>query len=437
MTSAPDPYGDAGGQEPEPVASRRPMLWWDIAVPAVLVLLAGFAGVLSEPGTARDALWLCAPAAALGLWYAVAGRAMVRRGVDDQPVRRIDIVTLVFLVVLVGAAVAEEPTYASVQAIGYPIIWTRVARYRDAVLWSLALALAVGVGFLGSIAHEATASGVLEIVAIVVLSFVFALAMGTWITRIFARGEGYRRLLTQLRQSQSEVTALHEEAGAAAERERLSRELHDTLTQTLVGMVMLGEQAQRAIDTGDVARAQDRVARVNAAAREAVTEARALVATTQPLGDGGLEDAIERVADRLRADTGLTVTCALRGDGSTVGREREVVLLRAVQEGLANARKHAGASHVRITLERAAATAALTIEDDGRGPRPIEPGGFGLSGLADRVRAVGGTVAFGPADGPHDAPGARLEVRLERCVPEAAEDDRSDADGASGERIDA
>ena len=142
--------------------------------------------------------------------------------------------------------------------------------------------------------------------------------------------------------------------------------------------------------------------------------------------------ALERVSVRLREDTGLDVRCDL--SPVRVDREREVVLLRAAQEGLANARKHARARTVFVWLREEEGAAVLTIDDDGVGPggavmlapqpQPEFPGpltpspdaplpaagvhGFGLEGLRDRVRLAGGEVVFGPrVEG-----GSRLDVRV-------------------------
>ncbi|WP_083451474.1 sensor histidine kinase [Leucobacter celer] len=392
---------------------RRPLLWWDLGVAATVAVMGviGYLDVVldEDPGSLLDLATTLGVLALLVVWYLCLGRSALRRAVCEEPARPSDLVYLSVLVLIVGAATAILPSYATLQALAYPMIWTIIARYRDAVIWSAVLALAVGAGFLLAFERHGVLAGFGEASAIVVLSFTFAVVMGTWISRIFAQGERYRALAEQLRASQAEVAALSEQAGAGRERDRLSRELHDTLTQTLAGLVMLSEQAQRALDSGDAERARDRLSRVGEAAREAVGEARALVATTQPLGDGGLEAAIERVAARLSADAGLRVECAL--DTVSLDREHQVVLLRAAQEGLANARKHARASRVLLTLTAPAeGGVVLLVEDDGVGPDPerMRLGGFGLSGLAERVREVGGEVRFGEAG----AGGARLEVRL-------------------------
>lgn len=434
--------------------ARRPLLWWDVGVGALTLLLCvpGGAGALDWADSAagaggRIALNLSV-LVAFALLYVVLGRGALLRGMRDaQPDARTRIF-LALLVLTLGAAVFVEPSYATLQALAYPMAWVIVPTYRAAVAWSGALAAAIGVGSGIAYVRVGIEYPIWTAVVISALSFGFSVILGTWISRIFAQTEKYRAIADELRRSQREVAALSTEAGVLKERERMSRELHDTLTQTLAGLVMLSEQASRALDAGDASRTRDRLERVESAARDAVTEARALVATTQPLGDGGLEAAIERVVTRMAADTGIEIVCTLDG-AATLSRESQVVLLRATQEGLANARKHSRATRVEVTLTHEPnGDARLRITDNGIGPaasvlpaglgaaaagaagvsaaaagaagvsRPAAgagstaaaAGGFGLSGLAERVREAGGEVAFVPGEGG----GARLEVLLRR-----------------------
>ncbi|WP_427870306.1 sensor histidine kinase [Leucobacter luti] len=404
---------------------RYPVLWWDIAVVGVLVFLGAVGLVNAEdPRSVHPALVL-APLVAFLVVYVVLGHAALRRVAWEQQAVRADLVYLVLIVVIAGAAAAVDPSFATLQAVCFPMLWVIVDEYRSAISWSVGLAVAVAVGSIVSYERRGSDYPVLSALLIAALSLAFAIAMGTWITRIFERSEAHRQLAEKLQSSQAEVAALSQEAGASAERERLSRELHDTLTQTLAGLVMLTEQADRALAAGDTPRAAERIDRVGAAARAAVVEARALVATTQPLGEGGLAASIERVAARIAADTGLAVECRIAP--LELDRELQVVLLRAAQEGLSNVWKHADARRVEVSLaadgDGAGPGARLVVEDDGRGPAGHDgaaaagaqeaaslaaPAGFGLSGLADRVRAAGGSVEFGPRDGG----GARLEVRV-------------------------
>lgn len=389
----------------------RPMLWWDIAFAAMILLMTGVA--IADAWPSLRPLWFTIGAlAVLLIGYLAVGRAALHRAGRGLEVSAGGYAFVVLVIVVIGSATAVVPSFATMQTLGYPVIWWLLDRYRDTVLASGVLALSVGTGSWAAYLRAGADDPVLPAVTVAALSFVFAVAMGTWISRIFERGEQYRALAEQLRTSQAEVAALSAEAGASAERERISRELHDTLTQTLTGLVMLGEQVDRALDGGQVDHARERLARVQAASRAAVEEARALVATTHPLGDGGLEQAIQRVAASLSDDAGLAVRCEL--EPLSLDRDRQVVLLRATQEGLANARRHAQANTAVVTLSRDGEVARLTVEDDGLGPQgdpeatETPPSGFGLRGLQDRVRLIGGEMRFGPSAGR----GSRLEVRV-------------------------
>lgn len=400
----------------------RPLRWWDLACAGVLIftgVVAVIDAVSGEPHWAGSAAvgWrvaiLLAPIPLIAAHYATLGREPILRGSSGSPIATRGGVFLALLLALLVISAFIDPMYAMLQAIAYPIVWTIAHEYRTAVMWCLAVALAIGAGlYLGLVTKDPEVA-LLTSLLTSIISLVFAIAMGTWISRIHDRGESYRELAKQLDRSRGEVAALSEAAGAAAERERMSRDLHDTLTQTLTGLVMLAEQTERALDADDETRARDRLTRVAVAARAAVAEARALVATTQPIGEGGLVASIERVANTLRADTGLEVELEVdyRPEQLALDREREVVLLRAAQEGLANARKHSGARRVAVFLSsRADGGARLIVDDDGRGSEPERTGGgFGLTGIADRVRSVGGEMSFGARRGG----GSRLEVGLD------------------------
>ncbi|MFZ1382789.1 MAG: histidine kinase [Scrofimicrobium sp.] len=398
-------------------SSARPLRWWDLGViSAVLVvavilvfeIAAGAPGWGASLSPVIRAVAVFFPLVAFGVLYLFLGRKVLVWAMLGNSPGRNSHMFLVLAIAAVALGTFCSPMYAVLQAIAYPMVWVVVREYRASVVWSLAVAVSVGLGIFVGIAIVDVNAAIAPALITAPMSFLFAVAMGTWMTQVTEKGERYRETAELLRQTQAEVAALSEAAGASAERERLSRELHDTLTQTLTGLVMLNEQAGRAFDSGDTLRARDRIARSTSAAREAVAEARALVATTQPLAAGGLLTSIARVAARMREDTGLNVECDL--EQVTLDRERETVLLRAVQEGLANARRHARATRVRVSIAPAdGGGAVLTVEDDGVGPiGDGAPGGFGLSGLADRVRLVGGKVSFGPGL----VSGSRLEVSL-------------------------
>ncbi len=137
-------------------------------------------------------------------------------------------------------------------------------------------------------------------------------------------------------------------------------------------------------------------------ARDALAETRSLVAGSAPVElNAGIAPALTRLGERFTRETGVEVTTTCTIDPSApLGRDTEVVLLRFAQEGLANVRKHAGASSARLELAVEAEEATMRVIDDGRGFDPATVSdGFGLSGLRDRVALVGGSVSVDGTSG--------------------------------------
>ncbi|WP_336653459.1 MULTISPECIES: sensor histidine kinase [unclassified Leucobacter] len=411
----------------------KALRWWDLAVAGVSIFVAyALIGsrIMGDPSMQGSWFWVGAAAwAALVVVYLAIGRTALLRSALDLPARPADAAFVVALVAATALATSAYPGLAVIQAVGYPMIWVLLRRYPAAVAGSIALAAAVGAGMCVSSGRMGDPQPWIGSSVTALLSLGFAIALGTWISRISHEGERQRRLVAELTEAQHEVARLSTEAGASAERERLSRELHDTLTQSLAGLVMLAEQAGRALDAGETERGRERIARVEAAARGAVAEARAIVASARPLGDGGLEAVLTRAAERLAEDAGLEVRCDFDSD-APLGREQQVVLLRVAQEGLSNARRHARATSVLVRLRGLSGDRVeLAVVDDGvgptgAGPRGADPGaaaadaagtadpnpsgqatsgellsGYGIAGLRERVELAGGELVFAAAPG--------------------------------------
>jgi signal transduction histidine kinase len=276
---------------------------------------------------------------------------------------------------------------AIMQAVAYPLLWVLARSLRGAVLLNVALAFAVGIGFWVSTGDLAQAA------LTVALSLGFSLALGIWITSIAERSEERQRLLDELTATQDRLAAVSRDSGIASERERLAREIHDTIAQDLTGLVLLAQQARRDLGAGDPAAVDERLALIEENAAMALAETRALVAATAPvsLTTGGLREALDRLAERTTRETGIGVTVA--GDASGLDRADEVVLLRCAQEGLANVRKHSGARNATLEVSVGPHGARLTVRDDGHGFDADVPwSGFGLGGMRDRLALVGGTL---------------------------------------------
>lgn len=240
-------------------------------------------------------------------------------------------------------------------------------------------------------------------------NIVFALVIGLFIDGIVRESRARKALLEQLQATQSELAALEREAGAVAERERLARDIHDTLAQGFTSIVMLSQAGETAATDGQGAEAAARLRQIQETAREGLAEARALVGSMTPpaLEGDGLPDALSRLVDRFGRDTGVAASFRLDGEPGQLSATSDVVALRATQEALANVRKHAGASRVDVVLAYDEDGATVSVSDDGAGFDPAAPSpGYGLDGLAQRVESVGGLSSV------ESSPGAGTRVRV-------------------------
>jgi signal transduction histidine kinase len=303
--------------------------------------------------------------------------------------------------------VAVAPPLAVFQSLAMPTGWVLTTTRRGGILSSLFVALAAGAGFfvaLGPSWDTFASAGITF-----VFSFAGSVALGLWIWRISEYGTERARLLDELTAAQDELATLHRDAGSTSERERLARELHDTIAQDLAGVVLLVQRSRRELASGMLR--DETLGLVEESARAALTETRTLVAGSAPVElSGGLAAALGVLVERFRRETSVPVALSVALD-TPLERDAEVALLRCAQEGLANVRKHAGASTVSVTLTEDDGVAVLEVVDDGRGLDPSAvPDGFGLSGLRARLALAGGTLEVA-SDG-----GTTVTARLPREV---------------------
>jgi signal transduction histidine kinase len=238
----------------------------------------------------------------------------------------------------------------------------------------------------------------------------FALVIGLFIDGIIRESTRRKELVEELRAAQASLAAAERDAGAAAERERLARDIHDTLAQGFTSIVMLSQAGETAAARGDTAAAAARLAEIQTTARDNLGEARALVASMAPpaLGDGLLE-AVRRLATRHTDRTGVPVLVSVTGTVRPLSPASEVAALRATQESLANAERHSRAASISVGVEYDDAGATVIVADDGAGFDPAAPrSGFGLDGLAARAESVGGWAEVDSEPGR----GTRVRVRV-------------------------
>ena len=320
---------------------------------------------------------------------------------------------LVVLVLVFGVLAWEEPSLLFLLFIGYTHVWFLVEPLRRGIAWTVLLALASTVGpAIAWTRGDEPLSGPGQ----TLVGLTFSIAMGIWINRVLQQSQQRAELIRELERTRAELGRLHHAQGMASERERLAREVHDTLAQGYTSIVVLAQTAAAALPSG-AGGVAERLALIEEVARENLAEARAMVAAFSPvaLDSATLVQALERLVERFDRETGLATrldTAALGAGAADLSRSEEVVLLRGAQEALANVRRHASATAVVLRVSRVgtgqSGQVSVHVEDDGVGFDPDAAPGVGLAGLRDRAEEVGGAVDVVSAPGQ----GTRVTVRV-------------------------
>lgn len=201
--------------------------------------------------------------------------------------------------------------------------------------------------------------------------------------------------------------ALVEQLAASRERNRLARELHDTLAHSLSGLSVQLQAAEVLFDD-DPAAARRTLQAARRTARNGLDEARRAIAALRasPLEDLGLAEALRRRAAAVGERSGIETSCHIEGDLSRLDPTIEQTVYRVADEALLNAERHAAARQIAVRLMRREGRIELTVRDDGQGfdanrtPQP-DDGHLGLIGMRERAALLGGRIAIdsGPGQG--------------------------------------
>jgi signal transduction histidine kinase len=402
------------------------------------LLALGAAGAAGRPGWPA----LLAGAVLVAGWYA-AGAVLARR-------RRTRGLAIGWLAVLVAGCAALAVGSASFVWLAFPLFLLGTQLLPLAASVPVVAALTAG-----TIVVIATDRGRWDAAAVVgPLVGALVAVMITVVYRDLAEQVRQRaELIDELTAAQDRLAATQRQAGVLAERERLAREIHDTVTQNLTSIVLVlrtARQAATAADTGsavahgdvaagsaDAAADRDAAGATPAAAgdadatngepapaadrpgdsslvgqldtaigaaRGALADTRRLVRDLTPaeLAGASLPDALRRIVAEQPGDrTHLHV----EGDPGPLPTPVAVTLLRTGQEALANARAHAAADRVELTLTYLPDTVSLDVVDDGAGFDPARPlgatsgTGLGIAGMRARAEQVGGILSVDTAPG--------------------------------------
>ncbi len=220
-----------------------------------------------------------------------------------------------------------------------------------------------------------------------------------------ALGHRYRIVQLHHRQAAQEAFSRQLISTQEEERRRIAAELHDSLGQHLViirNWALLGSGQVAA-----QASAQEELAQIGETALQAIQEVREIVHNLGPyhLDRIGLANTIQDMIDRIGQATGIRFRTDLESLDGTLPREAEMNVFRIAQEAINNLVKHSEATEAEVTMRRETDSVKLIVTDNGKGfdpsalPVSTEKCGFGLTGMAERVRLLNGTCAL------HSAPG--------------------------------
>jgi signal transduction histidine kinase len=391
-----------------PIASAwdRSFIGWQVAF-WLFMALSVLALVSDSEVTPARRNWGLLILAVLSLAYA---------GLRPVPTASLTPANLAYLLIAIGCsgvACAVSSMLSMVLFIIYPQTWMFSGRTRTGVVLNFALTASVAIGFLTDSGWSA--DGVRDVMPSMLVSLLFSLLLGIWMSRIIFESQDRAELIAQLEATRTELGEAHHAQGVMAERERMAREIHDTLAQGLTSIIMLAQTARAELEAGavDCGAPTTRLDLIESVARDNLAEARALVAAFSPVDLEGstLTDAVRRLSERFGAETGVAIdveVSAPSGRLAELSRDQEVVLLRAAQEALANVRRHARATLVTVRLTAEGTRALVEVEDDGVGFGPETPAGFGLTGMRDRARDAGGELDVASTPGR----GTRVRIRV-------------------------
>ncbi|MFJ7263236.1 sensor histidine kinase [Streptomyces globosus] len=385
---APAPPAPLGGRPLTPVA-RLLRLCLHGLLAGLLVLAAGRAFAENSP----HAAWTAAACALLAAVYGAGVRAPAVHASARAGAVWLGALSAVWALLLV---LSPDALW-----IAFPLYFLELHLLR--LRWAVA---AVALTACAAIASFAAHSGTLRPGAFLgpLLGAAVAVATVLGYQALYRESERRRRLIEELIATRAELAAAERAAGTTAERERLAREIHDTLAQGLSSIQLLLRAAERALPGGDpaLAPALEHIGRARAAAQENLAEARRFVRALTPpdLERGSLAAALERLCAAAPH-----ARFSLSGTPRALPTPYEVALLRIAQSALANVVRHAGAGRAEITLTFMDASVTLDVVDDGSGfdpaGAPRGDGGFGLPAMRARAESLGGlfTVESAPGQG--------------------------------------
>ena len=202
-----------------------------------------------------------------------------------------------------------------------------------------------------------------------------------------------QELVEQLQARNAQIARLSHLEGTARERERIAREMHDTIAQGLASILALARAAAAEVaqagGAGANRQASRHLAMIVELAQEGLDDTRRMIADASPraLDGRGLAEAVGRAADRLERE-GIAVARSLDSTLPPLPQPARVAILRIAQEAIANVARHSRAANVAVSLRSVAGVAVLEVRDDGVGFDPATAGAVDAEGGSSSNQAT-------------------------------------------------
>lgn len=300
---------------------------------------------------------------------------------------------VIFAVVVYLVALALNPWANVALFVIAPQIFLLLRPVASATTIVLINVLGFGIQVLVRPVNMADLTQLVTLTLVIILASIFYSNRLIWVSR---QSQERGKLITQLTEQQREIARLSEQEGAAAERNRIAREMHDTLAQGFASIVTLGHALQVHTEALPPTAARH-IDLITETAQENLAESRRIIAAMTPgrLAASTLDEALARVTQQCERESGIAADFTFVGHKRQLPAPVEVVVLRVVQEALTNVRKHSRAHHVHVTLTVASDWVRAMVDDDGSGFDTSESrGGFGLTGMTGRAAEVNGEVVI-------------------------------------------
>jgi NarL family two-component system sensor histidine kinase YdfH len=245
--------------------------------------------------------------------------------------------------------------------------------------------------------------------------------------QLTAREES-QKLLQELQEAHTQLAEYAQQVEALTlegERQRMARELHDTLAQGLAGLVLQLEALEASLERDDLQKALNITGQAKDRARTTLADARRAIDDLRAT-DTTMVEAVSREVERFTTATGIPCHLDMPPEIDVSERDGENVL-RFVSEGLANVTRHAQATQVQLSLVEEDGWLQIQIHDDGRGFAPqsdTAAGHYGLLGLRERARLAKGQLTVQSAPGKGSTLTMRLPVQPDQASPVVEQGER-------------